>query len=355
MCEPSTSSLRGVVVIDRFSLEQLDTRIIAAPMAGGPATPGLAAAVTNGGGLGFLAGGMLSAAAMADSLIAARKLTSGALGVNVFVLQPAPATTEQVDAYAAALSEEAERYGVRLGEPHRDDVDDDWAAKLDALCDLRPEVVSFTFGAPNEEACRRLRSVGILTAATVTTVAEAEIALACGVDALVAQGPSAGGHRATFDPLAPPSKQSLDNLLAALIARVDCPVVAAGGLATSDDVSRMLSAGASAVQLGTAFLLADEAGTNPVHRAALVDPQFTETVITRAFTGRYARALRNQFIEKHEDQAIFGFPDAGRVSAPVLTAAGRAGDPHGTSLFAGTEFRKAMTGRAVEIVRALAH
>ena len=337
---------------DQFLFEQLDVRVIAAPMAGGPSTPDLAAAVTNGGGLGFLAGGMLSAAAMAEDLIAARKLTSGALGVNIFVPQPVLATTEQVNAYAAVLSEEAERYGVRLGEPQHDD--DEWAAKLDALCDLRPEVVSFTFGAPNRAACRRLRRAGVLTIATVTTVAETNTALAGGVDALVAQGPNAGGHRATFDPLAPPSKESLDDLVAALVARVSCPVIAAGGLATSGDVGRMLSAGASAVQLGTAFLLADEAGTAAVHRDALVDPQFTETVITRAFTGRYARAVRNRFIEKYEEYATFGFPEVGRVCGPVLAAGARAQDPHSTSLWAGTEFRKAKTGPAGDIVRALA-
>lgn len=167
---------------------------------------------------------------------------------------------------------------------------------------------------PLRSACRRwadavaYQNAGITTVATVTTVLEAEMALAHGADALVAQGPSAGGHRATFDPVAQPACQPLAVLLAALTARVDAPIVAAGGLATSDDVKRVISAGAVAAQLGTAFLLAREAGTNSVHRAALKDPNFTETVVTRAFTGRYARGLRNRFIDEHEAEASFGFP-----------------------------------------------
>ncbi len=193
-----------------------------------------------------------------------------------------------------------------------------------------------------------------MTLATVTTVDEAKLALSCGVDAMVAQGPNAGGHRATFDPLAAPAPVPPDDLVDALIARVDCPVVAAGGLSTATDVRRVRCAGAIAAQIGTALLLADEAGTNRVHRAALCDPQFDETVITRAFTGRYARALRNRFIEEHEQDAIFGFPDVARMTAPVQAAAMKIGDPHGTSLWAGTGFRHAKTGSAVDIVRELA-
>jgi nitronate monooxygenase len=131
-------------------------------------------------------------------------------------------------------------------------------------------------------------------------------------------------------------------------------VVAAGGLATATDVRRVRDVGATAAQIGTALLLADEAGTNPVHRAALCDPQFDQTVITRAFTGRYARALRNRFIDEHEQDAICGFPEVAKMTAPVLAAAARAGDPHGTSLWAGTAFQEAKAGSALDIVRELA-
>jgi nitronate monooxygenase len=339
-------------VIDRFALTDLSTRIVGAPMAGGPSTPALAAAVAEAGGLGFLAAGMMSAEELADDIAATRRLTTGAIGVNLFVPQQQRATAAQFRTFAAALSQEAGDYGVTLGKPHH--MNDDWAEKLDVVCDLRPEVVSFTFGSPSPRQCCRMTGAGILTLATVTTVEEAEIALSCGADAVVAQGPKAGGHRATFDTLAEPAEVPLDDLVAALIAGVDCPVVAAGGLATATDVMRVRCTGASAAQIGTALLLADEAATNPVHRAALCDPQFDQTVITRAFTGRYARALRNRFIDKHERDAISGFPEVATMTAPILAAAVRVGDPHGTSLWAGTAFRNAKTGSAVDIVRELA-
>lgn len=321
-------------------------------MAGGPSTPALAAAVSNGGGLGFLAGGMLSAEELADSILAARRLTSGPLGVNLFVPQPRVATPDELGAFAAALEDEAEFYGVALGEPHSDD--DEYAAKLDVVCDLRPEVVSFTFGSPSEAVCIRLSDAGILTLATVTTVREALIAVSFGVSAVVAQGPDAGGHRATFDPIAAPAADPLDDLVSALVACFDCPVVAAGGLGTPAAVQQVRDAGASAVQIGTAFLLADEAGTNPVHRAALRDPQFTETVVTRAFTGRYARALRNRFIDTHDAHAVFGFPQAAMITGPIQAAAVKLGDPHGVGMWTGAAFRHVRTGSATDIVQELA-
>lgn len=339
-------------MLDRFALTDLSVRVLGAPMAGGPSTPELAAAVTHAGGLGFLAAGMSSADDLADAIAAARRLTSGPLGVNLFVPQPPAGRPDQLAAFAAALAEEAECYGVALGEPRGDD--DEWTAKLDVVCDLRPEVVSFTFGSPSKDECRRLKGVGILNLGTVTTIREATIALSAGVDAVVAQGPDAGGHRATFDPLASPPRHPLEELVTALVTCFDCPVVAAGGLGTSRDVSRLRAAGAAAVQLGTAFLLADEAGTNSVHRAALCDPRFIETVVTRAFTGRYARALRNRFIEKYDGEAVFGFPDVAMMTAPIQQAAAKLGDPHGTALWAGAAFRHTKTGPAAGIVRELA-
>lgn len=338
-------------MFDRFSLADLTTRVLGAPMAGGPSTPELAAAVSGAGGVGFVAGGLSSADDLADSILAVRKLTSGVLGVNLFVPQPVVADESQLSALESALAPKAEHYGVPVGEPRHDD---EWDAKLDVVCDLRPEVVSFTFGLPSEEQIRRLHDVGILNLATVTSVREGMIALSYGADALVAQGPDAGGHRATFDPLAMPPADSLDDLVSALAYCFDCPVVAAGGLATARDVRRVRDAGATAVQLGTAFLLADEAGTNPVHRAALRNPHFTETVMTRAFTGRYARALRNRFFDDHEPDAIFGFPQVAMMIAPIHAAAVRLGDPHGMALWAGAGFRHAKAAPAADIVRELA-
>ncbi len=334
-----------------FDFRDLAVPIIVAPMAGGPSTPELAAAATNAGGLGFVPAGYLSADVFAERLATARSLSSGPIGANLFAPQPSAGTPEEIELYAKALDSEAQRYGATLGEPRFDD--DNWAAKIEVLLDVRPDIASFTFGVPSAEECQRLREAGITLVGTVTTLSEAHAALACGVDALAAQGPSAGGHRGTFDPAAPPATQPLDELLAEVTAAVDVPVVAAGGLMTAEDVARVVAAGAVAAQLGTAFLLADEAGSSPVHRAALQDPQFTETAVTRAFSGRYARGLRNRFIDEHEAEAPFGYPEIHWLTSPLRAASVRAGDPHAVNVWAGTGYRSARAGSVAEIIISL--
>jgi nitronate monooxygenase len=334
-----------------FDLRDLAVPMIVAPMAGGPSTPELAAAGTNAGGLGFVAAGYLTAEAFAERVTAARKLTTGPLGVNLFVPQPSAAIRTEIDRYAAALQPEAEHYGVSLGEPVF--TDDAWAAKLDVILELGPEVASFTFGLPTAEEFGRLRDAGITTVATVTTADEAEMAAARGADALAAQGPAAGGHRGTFDPTLAGSTQPLSELLTEVRGRVGLPVVAAGGLSTADDVNKVILAGAIAAQLGTAFLLADEAGSSPVHRAALQDPQFTETAVTKSFSGRYARGLRNRFIDEHESDAPFGYPEIHYLTSPVRAASVRAGDPHAANVWAGTGFKQVKAGPAAEIMAGL--
>lgn len=335
----------------RFDVRSLDSPVIVAPMAGGPTTPELAAAGANAGGLGFLAGGYLTAEALAERITAARGLTTGPLGANLFVPQPSSARSEAILRYAQSLDDESRRYDVRLGEARYDD--DAWSAKREVVMDLKPEVVSFTFGLPEAAECARLSGAGITTIATVTTLAEGELAVACGVDAIVAQGPGAGGHRGTLDPTATPPTQPLAQLLRATTVALGVPVIAAGGVMTAADVADVFASGAVAAQLGTAFLLADEAGSSPAHRAALRDPQFTETVVTRCFSGRYGRGLRNRFTEEHDAEAPLGYPEIHYLTSPVRAAAVRVGDPHGFNVWAGAGFQKARVAPAAEIIRSL--
>jgi nitronate monooxygenase len=243
-------------------------------------------------------------------------LTSGPLGVNLFVPQPKPTNTAELNAYAATLAAEAEHYGVAVGEPRYSD--DDWDAKLEAVHDLKPELVSFTFGLPSADEVARIKGSDITVVAGATSLGEALEAAALGLDALVVQGPKAGGHSFIFDGLAPAPTQPLEDLLASVTGRCQLPVIAAGGLADADDLAFVLQAGAVAGQFGTAFLLADEAGTKATHRAALADPAFAETSVTRAFTGRYARGLRNRFIDEHDHQAVAGFPNIFFLAAPAM-------------------------------------
>ncbi|MDT7764445.1 MAG: nitronate monooxygenase, partial [Mycobacterium sp.] len=173
-----------------FDFRDLAVPILVAPMAGGPSTPELAAAGTNAGGLGFVAAGYLTAEVFGQRLTAARGLTSGPIGANLFAPQPSAGTTADIERYAEALAPEAERYGAQLGAPRWDD--DHWAAKLEVLLDVRPAVASFTFGVPSDKECRQLREAGITVVGTVTTLSEARAAVAAGVDAVAEQGPSSG-------------------------------------------------------------------------------------------------------------------------------------------------------------------
>jgi nitronate monooxygenase len=330
----------------------LEIPIVGAPMAGGPGTPALAAAVSNAGGFGFLASGYISAERLAQDIKAARAATTGPVGVNLFVPQPSVADVYALNHYADALDDLAEHYGVEIGHPQFGD-DDGWEQKLEVVADLRPEMVSFTFGAPSPDVLRWFGALGMLLFITVTSAYEAGVALAAGADGLVVQGPDAGGHRGTFAPDMEPGKESLHELLAKIRRAHDVPLIAAGGLGTPEDVAAVLNRGAVAAQVGTALLLSDEAGTNTAHRAALQHPEFIKTVVTRAFSGRYARGLENEFTRVFDDIAPLGYPEVNQMTSPIRKASVALEDPHGTNLWAGTAYRSARTAPAAEIVKTL--
>src|SRR4051812_21618587 len=166
-------------------LERLELPIVQAPLAGGPSAPTLAAAVSEAGGLGFLAAGYKTAAAVRADVDAVRALTSRPVGLNIFVPGPAAVDEAALAAYAERMRSEGERYGVAPGEPSWSD--DDWDAKLELAARERPEVVSFTFGCPEREVVEWLRTSGCAVWCTVTSVAEARHASGVGVDALVVQ------------------------------------------------------------------------------------------------------------------------------------------------------------------------
>ncbi|HET9173218.1 MAG TPA: nitronate monooxygenase [Actinospica sp.] len=341
-----------------FQLSDLRVPLIQAPMAGGPTTPELAAAVIRAGGLGFLAAGYLAPEALRTQIARLRKLAGdgAAFGVNVFVPQPV-AQPELVAAYRARLLAEAAAHGIDdLPEPDLADTDH-WPEKLDLLAADPVPVVSFTFGLPEPQVIAGLRSQGTYTIGTVTSAEEAVQAVGAGVDALCVQGPEAGGHRGVFDPSIAPPTTPLTALLhevrAATSPSPHLPIIAAGGIASSAAVALLLNNGlADAVQLGTGFLRADEAATNPLHRKALADPSYPETVVTRAFSGRWARALRTRFIDAHPD-APAAYPAINQLTKPLRAAAAARGDASGLSLYAGTGHRLAQGAPAAEIIKAM--
>ena len=329
-----------------------DLPVLAAPMAGGPGTPGLAVAAAEAGSLGFVAGGYKS---VEDLVAQVREVRSATwrFGVNLFAPNPVPVDPDEYAAYAHAIRAEGADYGVDPTAVPVTEDDDGWAAKIDVLLSDPVPLVSFTFGVPDVGVLTALDRAGTLTAQTVTNPDEARTAEAAGVRLLVVQGSAAGGHSGTLTPDRLPAGVPLADLVRAVRAVTRLPLWAAGGIATPEDVAVALAAGAEAVLVGTVLMRTAESGTSAPHRAALVDPARTGTVLTRAFTGRPARALRNGFLDRYDAGAPSGYPALHHLTSPLRKAAAAAGDPERIHLWAGTGHRHAAEGPAGEVLRGL--
>lgn len=338
---------------DRLQLPAFPSRIACAPMAGGPATVDLAVAVSDAGGLGFLAGAYLTAEKFAADIREARKRTSGPVGANIFSpVPPAAVTQPHLLAYAQRWAQEADRLGVELGAPRHDD--DAFEAKVDVMCAERPAVASFSFGLPSAAVIEKLHTAGVPVAVTVTSPGEAVLAERAGADAVVAQGWEGGGHRGGFRD-DDGEQLGVLPLTSLVTAAVDIPVIAAGGIGDGRAVAAVLTAGAAAAMLGSAFLLSPEAGTSEPHRAALT--QRRASSVTRAFSGRRARGLRNRMLDSDvdagADAAPMAYPDLHHITSPVRAAARKAGDPEIINLWAGQASSLATPRPAGDIVRTL--
>jgi nitronate monooxygenase len=330
-------------------LERPTLPIVQAPMAGGQSTPELAAAVCEAGGLGFVAAGYRSPAAMADDISATRALTDRPFGVNLFSPPQRPGDPDAVRRFVELIEPEAERVGVELGAPVYDD--DGYAGKLDYLLREPVAVVSFTFGCPDPSLVEELRAIGTSVWVTVTGPSEAVEAAAAGADALVAQGVEAGGHRGSFDDVEGRVDYGLLTLLELVRAEVDLPLVATGGIATGAAVAAVLAAGAALAQIGTAFMLCPEAGTSAAHRQALASGR--PTGLTRAFSGRLARGIVNRWQSRYSDAAPFAYPEIHHVTAPLRAQARQAGDAELINLWAGQAYALARKVPAAEVVAQL--
>lgn len=330
-------------------LDTLDIPIVLAPLAGGPSTVALAVAVSEAGGLGFLASGYRTAADLREQVRGFRAGSERPFGVNLFAPPAQASEPDDYARYVELLRREAERAGVSLGEPRFDD--DDWDAKLEALSELRVPVVSFAFGCPPAAVIARLRATGASVWVTITSPDEARLAQDAGADALVVQGYEAGGHRGSFSD-GGEAPYGLLSLLQLVAARARVPLVAAGGLASGRGVAAVLAAGARAAQIGTAFMRCPEAGTAVVHRAALATAE--PTAITRAFTGKPARGIVNRFMRDHDAAAPAAYPEIHHVTAPLRQAGRRSGDPDVVNLWAGQAHELATDEPAAVVARRLA-
>lgn len=326
--------------------------LVAAPMAGGPSTPAMVSAANRAGGFGMLAAGYKTVEAV-EAEIKTVRAEGIPFGINLFAPNPVPVDPDSYRAYAAIVQREADQFGLTLpGEPVEDL--DRFDEKIELLLDDPVPMVSFTFGIPSREVIAALQRANSVVVQTVTTPEEAAWARDAGVDMLAVQASVAGGHSGTLSPHRPLTAAPLVELVRSISATVPLPVMAAGGLATPGAVAEVLRAGAAAAVVGTVLLRATESGASATHQAALADPARTETVLTRAFTGRPARGLRNAFIDAHEAQAPLGYPAIHHLTSPLRKAAAAAGKPDYVHLWAGTGYRHATAEPTSDILRRLA-
>jgi nitronate monooxygenase len=306
--------------------------IIQAPMAG-VSSPSMAAAVSESGGLGSIGVGAMNAAKARDAIHQFRKESSGPLNVNVFVHQPARANKQKEAAWLERLSPEFQRVGGTppdsLHEIYTSFLSD--GDMLAALLEEKPKVVSLHFGLPPRSHIESLRNAGIVLLATATNLNEAKAIKAAGIDAIVAQGYEAGGHRGMFDPDVEDSRLGTFALTRVLVREVDLPVIAAGGIMDGAGIAAALSLGASAVQMGTAFIATDESLADAGYRQRLFSDAANHTIMTRAISGRPARSLANDFTRLGvtvSDETIPDYPvayDAGKALNAAGKAAGQTG------------------------------
>jgi nitronate monooxygenase len=327
--------------------------IIQAPMAGSN-TPELVAAVSNAGGLGIYGAAYQTPEQISATVADIRALTDRPFGVNLF----AGGRDAGGDGDPAQALRILARVHAELGlEPPVLSArgPDRFAAQLDAVLAANVPIFTFTFGIPGAAALAELKRRGVVVIGTATTVGEARALEAAGVDAVVAQGSEAGGHRGTFAALFEAAMIGTMALVPQVVDAVGVPVIASGGIMDGRGIVAAEALGASAVQLGTAFLACPETTIPPSYKRALPATEAEQTAITRAFSGRPARGIENEFMRawRGAEDAILPFPDQNAATRPLRNAAAAADDPRFLSLWAGQGAKLARELPAAEVVRAL--
>lgn len=342
-----------------MTLQQLlgiDLPIIQAPMAGAQGHA-LAAAVSNAGGLGSLPCALLDPKTLRQELQALAARTSRPCNVNFFCHAPPAPDDARVAAWRAALSPYFQELGADAANvPTGPLIDPVGTDAIDVLAEFRPAVVSFHFGLPGEDLLARVRALGCKIISSATTVEEARWLESHGVDAIVAQGLEAGGHRGMFLSADPTTQIGTLALLPQVVRAVHVPVVAAGGIADARGVAAAMALGAAGVQLGTAFLLCPEVTPNAVYRAALKGEAAHHTALTNVFSGRLARAISNRIVQELGPISTIA-PEFPLALGPILALRAKAegrGSHEFSALWCGQNASGCREIPAAELVRELA-
>lgn len=334
----------------------LELPIIQAPMAGAQGSA-LAVAVSNAGGLGSLPCAMLGVDAMRDELAAITRATARPFNANFFCHTPPTPSRQREAAWRAALAPYYKEYGIdpdaTPAGPGRAPFS---AAAAEVLDQFRPRVVSFHFGLPSAELLARVKACGSKILSSATTVEEARWLEAHGVDAIIAQGLEAGGHRGIFLTEDLSTQAGTFALLPQIVRAVKIPVIAAGGIADAKGVAAALALGAAGAQIGTTYLLCPEATTSAVHRAALKSEAASHTALTNLFSGGYARGIVNRIMKAlgPSNSAAPAFPLAAAAMAPLRAKAESLGRGDFSPLWCGQNASGCKEMPAAELTRALA-
>lgn len=325
-----------------------------APMAGEASSAALVAAVSAGGGFGQLGAAYLSPARIVEIAADIRARTERPFGINLFCPQPWLRDDEALGDYIARLAPWHAELGLPApARPER--FEEDFEAQLEATIAARPAVISFVMGDPGVARVAALKAQGFTVVGTATQVSEGRMLQASGVDAVVAQGYEAGGHRGGFLGSNEGALIGTMALVPLLVDALDAPVIAAGGIADARGVAAAQALGARAVTVGTAFLLVDECPLSPAYRAALLAAADGDSTLTRAFSGRLARGVANRVTRELADVALPAFPQPNAASRPMRQAAAKAGNADFISLWAGQALPvNRAPGTAAQLVAALA-
>lgn len=328
--------------------------IIQAPMAGGATTPELVAAASNAGGLGSLGAGYMTANEIRSAIREIRKLTTQSFAVNLFIPEQHHASPEQIESARRVVQTSCPELNFNIAAIHPPYAPV-FAEQMQVILEEKIPAFSFTFGIPSQDWIERSKQNGITLIGTATTLEEAILLEDAGIDAVVAQGSEAGGHRGTFHGRAENALISLANLTPLLVEQIHLPVIAAGGIMNAKNILASLTQGASAVQMGTAFLCCTESGIHPLFKELLLNISHDKTTLTRAFSGKLARGIANKFItrmQSHEDN-ILDYPIQNALTSAMRKEAGKQNNVDFMSMWAGVAARLCKRLPVAQLIEAL--
>ncbi|MBS4209442.1 nitronate monooxygenase [Bacillus sp. FJAT-50079] len=337
---------------------QIEHPIIQAPMAGGVTTSSLVSAVSNHGGLGMIGAGYMSPGQIREQIKDVRKLTANQFGINLFV--PNEFTVKENDIVISNQLLQPIRDQLNIKQenvklPSPKEYFHIFHEQIQVIIEEKIPVCSFTFGIPSKEVISALKQKGIILIGTATTVKEAIEVEKSGMDIVVVQGSEAGGHRGNFISSAEDGMIGLMSLIPQVVDHVSIPVIAAGGIMDGRGVMAAICLGAKAVQMGTAFLTCSESGAHQMHKDAILNSDEDETAVTRAFSGKWARGIKNQLIREMQDFEVDFpvFPIQNTLTQSIRKASSKQNNCEFMSLWSGQSPRLAKNQSVESLINAI--